>query len=136
MAMRRRLTAALRDRQRHGSGPLRSRRVAHWNVRCGWPKGMSRCCRCPPLRQQRRTNARAWYTISGAARTFSPLKYPSGSAVELHLEEDGWLAAWAGLEPARDLFLHAVKPGGGLEPRTFALRGLWLYLAGGRFDSG
>ncbi len=21
-----------------------------------WPKGMSRCCRCPPLRQQRRPN--------------------------------------------------------------------------------
>src|SRR6266852_7553283 len=49
------------------------------------------------------------------------LKYPSGSAVDLHPEEDGWLAAWAGLEPARDLFLHAVKPGGGLEPPNLRL---------------
>ena len=101
---------------------------------------MSRCCRCPPLRQQRKTNAREWYTISGVARTLPPLKYPSGSAVELHPEEDGWLAAGQGSNLHADLFVHAVKPGGGLEAasnrRTFALRGLWLYLAGGRFDSG
>ena len=82
---------------------------------------VSRCCRCSPLRQQRRTNARAWLSISGVARTFSTLKCPSGSAVELHPEDDGWLAAWAGLEPARDLFLHAMKPGGGLEPPNLRL---------------
>src|SRR5437868_5882129 len=65
-----------------------------------------------------------------ARRTRTPIVTvkAANSTVELHPDA----AAWAGLEPARNLFQgqasyrllnHAMEPGGGLEPPTFALRG-------------